>query len=297
MKTRQQEQEQINVARELIDSISDDLPVDRQIQEEQAVEDLIRELDSREAFQVAMDALRERAKKRHPGFQNIDRLTRERETAKFGSRLIEAGPRDLPLAGEQILRGRNVAAVVRAGQYQDVYTDILEPLQALRGLKLLEREEFPKPGRGGHSLVHLDVKYDRRTKKEEFPYSLSVSKVNKGQVLFIAGLASTFVYNWSRQRMKTQVQYSISSNRISGLWDNATELTSPRGVGYKEWTETGKGFRGNFVATTLGPGDIVIWPQGGAESRLPAWHGFIQIGHPQHPSFEARNSTSYHLGV
>jgi hypothetical protein len=145
----------------------------------------------------------------------------------------------------------------------------------------------------------MDVFYNspRNGRPEErFPYSLTASRINRGQVLFIAGLASPAVYSWPKRQYNLTVNDLNDTNKIAGFHNSVMAPVNARGVGYDEWEQTGKGFQGDFAATTLSAGDVVIWPQGGEDSRLPAWHGFFQIGHPNQSRFEPRESTSYHLG-
>jgi hypothetical protein len=285
--------EQAQTIRDLVESIDPSLPIDDQIREERAVEELARDLHDHEAIQIALEAVKERARVRHPAFQ---REVTKPETDKYSHRIIEATTADVPKAGEQLLRGNNVAMVVRADQYTDLEEGVINPLKKLRGYRLINKEHFPKGG-NSHSSIHIDNFYGLgKDGGPDYKYGLTAAVVDQGEVLFVGGLASPKVYGWSEEQYNNAFRTINNSNRINGLHANAADPISPRGVGYREWHESGKGINGDFVATTLHQGDIVVWPQGGEGAKLPAWHGFIQIGSGRNPDFVPRRTTSYHLG-
>jgi len=283
--------EQLDIISGWLDAIDPELPINDQVREEVEVGELLGELDDAEAFRIAQNALLARAKIRHPGFLEFS------ESPLTNQELIGLPASQLATGAEMLLKGKNPAAVVRADQYEDFERDILQPLEEVGGYHVVKTEAFPREGNGlGHSIVHLD-NFIGESGKTDFRYGLSVSKVEQGQVTFVAGLAAKSVYGWDREQYEDAQIALNASKPISGVKDRATERTNPRGIGFKEGELSSKGVRHEMIATTLSAGDVAIWPQGADGAELPAWHGFFQVGNPKLPSFEPRESTSYHLGL
>lgn len=278
------------VAAEILDLMDPELPPEAQIAEEAAAVKLAEELHNAEVIRRVADGLIKFGALRHPGFSR----QAEGESIYDTKALIESPSSVLDLFAERLLEGKNPAIVVRAGRYENFSSDILEPLKKIGSFGKVEVEQFPHPTNTlGHSRIHLDNFADE--KGSHFRYGMTVSRTDKGSVLFIAGLASDAVYGWPKLYYEHVHQALNNSNHIQGLEERATDRIAPRGVSRKEWHQPGRGLKGQFIATTLAEGDVVIWPQGGPGAELPAWHGFVQIGNPKNPHFVPRQSTSYHL--
>lgn len=247
-------------------------------------------LETSEAAQFAIDALLKRAKQRHPGFIDLA----DTEADKFAGRaLIETSTKDMReflSAGERLLEGKNPAVVVRAGEYDDFDRDILGPLQALTSSRIIAKQTFPNETMvGASSELHLDNFID--SFKTGFRYDFSVSQINRGNVLFMAGLASNKAKRWGRDKYFETVKLLNDEPAIRRLYDQAKTGASPA---YREITLKREGV--DVMAVALSAGDVAIWPQGGLEGELPAWHAFREVGGRSQPGFEPRQSTSYHLG-
>lgn len=282
---RSHQSEELILIDQLLTDIPANLPYDARAEEEAVVIEFVGEMEDKEARWLAINALASRVKTRSEAFDDL----------VYGSRpLMEIPAAELPRLGERLLEGKNAAIVVRANTYTDFDQDVLRPLWELRRFGSIEQEEFPRPANvSGHSGIHLD--YFDEGVSSHFPYDLSLSRTESGSVLFVAGLASKAVYGWNEAQYQQARNAINNSNRILGLKERATDQTSPRGVSYSEWHPKGRGVQDLFIATTLSEGDVVAWPQGGPQAELPAWHGFLQIGHPDNAHFIPRKSTSYHM--
>lgn len=289
MTTHENPHEQAQILQGMVEAIDPDTPVASQVAEETAVHELLSEFEDHEAFGVVAQALLSRAKARHPAFQ-------ERGKASYPA-LFEVTPESIHEAQEALLSGETTAVVIRKGTYEDFGTEILRPLLESTGLKLAGKEQFPKERQAlGHSSVHLDnfiglVERDKPCWK----YSMSLSRIDQGEALFVAALAAPRVRGWGDDQYNAAHRSINGSRRVKGLRERAMDRVNPRGVGNTEWEEQNRAVSGEFVATSLHEGDIVMWAQGGEGSAMPAWHGFVQIGHPSKPGFKQRESTSYHL--
>lgn len=251
--------------------------------QEQAIFEFVGEIEVRDTRLMLANAL---AQTLRPD-PRIDQLLYDSRS------LIEIPAAKLEVAAERLLNGKNPAIVVRAGQYEDFDDDILQPLMSVSGLSLRGQEIFPREGNGlGHSRVHLDASRDQH--RSYFPDGLTVSRVDRGQVVFIAGLAKKTVHDMSELQYVQARERVNSDRRIVGLEERAVSIT-PRGPGYEEWSPQLRTVSGNLIATTLSAEDVVIWPQGNAGAKIPAWHGFFQVGNRKSPGFVPRQSTSYHL--
>jgi hypothetical protein len=260
-------------------------PEDQKFEELAAIE-FASEIDDREAQLAALGGLLNNVHFSRDRVQNI------LGELKYGSRtIIEATVSDIPLAVERLLNSNNAAFVIRNGQYEDFSRDVLGNIQAHNGLHVVESQEFPLASMGNASSeLHLDNFID--SNRPGFRYAISAARVEQGQVLFVAGLASPKARNWNRIKYFDEVKKINEEPAVKRIFDQAKSGTNPS---YREFSLDREHV--NLGAVLLLPGDVVAWPQGWPQSEVPAWHAIREVGNPQNPGYEPRKTTSYHMSI
>ena len=220
----------------------------------------------------------------------------EIDDAYFGHGIFEASRDDIPDIANRLLEGRNAAFVIRASEWHGrekgaLGIDMRRELAPLGRFEHVRTDEFPNKNQGSSrsSLLHLDnFVFDPRP---GYRYSLSASEITAGHVLFVVGLA----------RGKVARDTSIKYAGIAHPYEIASAQLNDEAAVRRQFklaekgrpnpkSEITTGVSGTELASiVLNPGDVAVWPQGGPDSAVPAWHAFRQIGN------EPRTSTSYHF--
>jgi hypothetical protein len=206
----------------------------------------------------------------------MEALLAERDQSKFGDRIAEVSPEDIPKVTDRLLSGQNVAAVVRADSYDSLEDQVMKPLLEQTNLSVGSALIFPnsmmRKNGALSSAMHIDVHPDQRDK---FPYTLSLSEVSEGSVLFIAGFAPKKAGSWSQGEYDTRKTRLNAAPAIQRLYSEAEAGMPPRS---KEIHVAGSGMELDLSVIRLEAGDVVIWPQGGPGAERADWHAFRQIG-------------------
>lgn len=260
----------------VIDLVGDmnGLSTEERLGQERDVVEFVRSIEATETRLVATDVLMGALRHRSPHMQE---LIEERDKELFGERVAEVLPEHVGRVTERLLRGKNVAAVIRAGSFDDLESDVLSPLRRAGKLAQLGGPiEFPNrtmtSNSARSSALHIDIEPDLA---DRFPYTLSASQTEEGSVLFIAGLASKRARGW------TTTQYDLRKSRLGELqavrrlYDEAASGMPPQ---RREVEIRKPGLEIDLSVVRLEKGDVVIWPQGGEGADVADWHAFRQIG-------------------
>ncbi|MEI9913820.1 MAG: hypothetical protein WDN66_02335 [Candidatus Saccharibacteria bacterium] len=216
------------------------------------------------------------------------------EDERWGKGVIEIGREDLPRAIKRLGEGRNPAIIVRASEWEEggsFVDDFTQELALVGDFSYSKVEKYPQSKwKSGSSIPHLD-KFPQLP-APQLKWSLSASQLEKGKATGIVGLATNKQRNLNAVQSDTDEEadseYASAKDLILGsaqlqwLFERVSDGRTP-----KNWESTIEGV--HLTAVTLNPKDVMIWPQGGPHSKLPAWHCLRQVGS------EPRESISYHF--
>jgi hypothetical protein len=254
-----------------------------------AVMEMAREIDDVDASLLVLNGLYSIATDR----RDVARAIESGEDQKYGNGLLEiTSLDDVPKAAERFLGGKNQAVIVRAeawGEDENVGDKITELLAPLGDFQKVGVEQFPKPSMPtGSSGLHLDNFVHAKDGKAGFRYSFSAAELNTGRVMFIAGLAGKRARNVSPKVEGTSHPYDEALIRLEADPKVKQLYSSARDGRPKLKSDFIANEGTHVVSVVLNPGDVVLWPQGGPGSEVPAWHAFRKIDN------QDRSSTSYH---
>lgn len=280
-----QEQEQVAFLDEWAEAIDRTVPADDQLAAETEAINFATEIDDKDTALTALSHLLERLKTE----QSQARVSRLIGEARYGAKpILEISAHELPVAVERLLEGKHTAVVVRNNEGASA-DNLIAELSASGVVPKGKPEIFPnekmKSTGSKNSDVHLDV--FGKDLDIFYPYSISMSQVTEGEVLFVGAQASSRArkmgdndYNHLRQSLN-------ASRPIKKLVNEAKQGHPPRNGSIKVPQEITP--EQQLYTVALSEGDTVIWSQGGPGSKAPTWHGFYQIGDVP------RQSISYHL--